>query len=283
MDLSESGIVVDVRQKASEVWLAWVNPGRLAEWFGTADGPLDQPSDGLRIDFGDGDFFDVEVVNACAPHQLELRWSFLGIGEPDRISVQVESADDRTTRVAVSDSGLAGPDAADLREGWRDFLARLARYCESGQRTRYQWSPQIAFSFTPPVTPGRELLKRIVADVAAFASPLGHEITVCRSDGAELRLWVAHPEGRTDARLWVEPWHPERVRVAHIGWDEVKAPPARQIALRRDWLGLWLDTLTALGLVDDAAGRRDEPIATPLATPQLTKPVNVVDDSKEMP
>lgn len=233
-------IQVTVHRPIAQVWRAWTDPAALAGWFGDSDGPLDRPG-ARRIDFGDGDFFATEVLEVAAPHELTMRWRLLGIGDLDRITVRLAESSSSMTSVEVSDSGLAGPDAVALAEGWRDFLARLVRYCETGAPARYEWSEEIAFGFD---VPGADwaLLDALEHRVREQATAAGLAAAVERVAEAEdgIRLLVTHGGGplHTEASVRIGP--PERVTVEHAGWARISTEQRDRIAARRAWVEVWL-------------------------------------------
>ncbi|MGQ0838108.1 SRPBCC family protein [Actinokineospora sp.] len=231
-----------VGMPAARVWRCWADPAALAEWFGTSTGRLDIPGP-LRIDFGDGDFFAVDVLEVAAPTGLRLRWRLLGIGDEDQVRVDLDPVGDARTRVAVGDSGLLGPDAPAVLGGWRDFLARLSRYATTGERSRYEWSPEIAFSVTPSGELPDDILDQITARLTGVLPQAPTATT--------RRLLIAHPLGvKTSATVSIRVGGAGRgLTVEHTGFDSADLPVPHRIALRRYWVGRWLDVLRDLDLV----------------------------------
>lgn len=136
------GTVEVTRTPAVTVELAWralIDPAEVTQWFGQLSGPL-EPETHVRLDFGDGDFFDLEVIAVEAPKRLEYHWRFLGIGPVNKIRWVLE-ADKNRTKVTVydHDPGRSSTDITMLIEGWRDFTRRLVDYLETGASTRYDW------------------------------------------------------------------------------------------------------------------------------------------------
>jgi uncharacterized protein YndB with AHSA1/START domain len=85
-----------------EVWQALTEPQRVARWFGTLTGAL-RPGTSVRLDFGDGDFFTLEIIQLDPPYLLQYAWRFLGIGPLNTITWQVAPRD-KGCQVTVTDS-----------------------------------------------------------------------------------------------------------------------------------------------------------------------------------
>lgn len=130
-------VSVDVASSVTAAWEALTRSEQLARWFATVDPPL-RPGAHSRADFGDGDFFEVGVVGMTAPTELELEWSFLGVGPPHRVRWTVNERS-RGASVEVVDQDRRRPprEAAEMVDGWSDFLVRLRGYLETGVSTRY--------------------------------------------------------------------------------------------------------------------------------------------------
>ena len=237
---------IDVRRHVAEVWRCWVDPIRLADWFGIADRRLDRRGRKVRIDFGDGDFLAVEVLAAEPPYRLHLRWRFVGIGEPDEVAVDIAPIPDGSL-VTVTDTGLLGPDAEGVCAGWQDFLARLKHYCETREVSRYGWSADIAFGFRAAHVIDVKGLGRILSTVLDMARRRGHWATLLNVEatGSVLDAQVEHPAltEATDVRMSVDRG---RVVVLHTGWDRLDLSEEDQRMARSAWLDLWLEGIAEL-------------------------------------
>src|SRR4051794_34355958 len=122
---------------SSRAWLALRDPARLSLWFGDLDGEW-QPGRSGRVDFGDGDFFDVEILDVVESELVEFNWSFLGVGPIARIRWTVISVPEGT-EVTVTDHqpDRTAAEVDELMAGWTDFLERLSRFLATGQTSRY--------------------------------------------------------------------------------------------------------------------------------------------------
>ncbi|HEX2028073.1 MAG TPA: SRPBCC domain-containing protein [Nitriliruptorales bacterium] len=128
---------MDVKRSVTAVWDALAQSEQLARWFATVDPPL-RPGARSRADFGDGDFFDVAVAGMTPPTELELEWSFLGVGSPHSVRWTVRELPVGARVEVVDHDPLRPPrEAAEMVSGWSDFLVRLRGYLETGASTRY--------------------------------------------------------------------------------------------------------------------------------------------------
>jgi predicted ester cyclase/uncharacterized protein YndB with AHSA1/START domain len=125
--------------QATTVWEALTEKTTVCRGFGTLSGKLRQGSD-AHLDFGDGDFFTLEVLQIEAPYLLQYAWRFLGIGPLDTITWHIVPQD-IGCRVTVTDSepGRSREAATELKKGWLDFTRRLSRFLATGKSTRYDW------------------------------------------------------------------------------------------------------------------------------------------------
>jgi uncharacterized protein YndB with AHSA1/START domain len=168
---SAGTVVVTARVEASpdEAWSALTEPERVEQWFGDLSGEL-SPGATVRLGFGDGDFFDLEVEEVAEP-VLRWSWRFMGCGPRNAIEVRVEGHD-RTSVVTVEDRepGRSRDDALELGEGWRDFTSRLQRYLATGRRSRYEWRSDVDVWVELPLD--ADAARRLVIGSAADLLPL---------------------------------------------------------------------------------------------------------------
>jgi uncharacterized protein YndB with AHSA1/START domain len=153
-----------------EAWRALTEPARVEQWFGALSGPL-SPRARVRLDFQDGDFFDLEVDRVEQP-VLSFAWRFMGCGPRNTIELRVDEHGDGGSVVTVTDEdpGRSRDDALDLGEGWRDFTARLQRYLATGERSRYDWRGDVDVWVELPLD--ADAARRIVIGSAAGWLPL---------------------------------------------------------------------------------------------------------------
>ena len=149
-----------------DAWRAISEPPQVERWFGTLSSEL-EPGRAARLDFGDGDFFDLEALHVDPPSLLEYTWRFLGIGPENRITWTVDSLDsldELRCEVVVRDAdpGRSRRESLGLATGWADFLGRLSRFLETGKWSRYAWREDVDASIALPVplARARSLLDR---------------------------------------------------------------------------------------------------------------------------
>jgi uncharacterized protein YndB with AHSA1/START domain len=139
-----------------EIWQALTDPEKLAEWLVVCKGSLvDQGSDCI-LDFGDGDFFLARPVEVSAPHHLEWRWRWLGIGPAWSVKWYLEELEgpEPRTRVVVVDEALNPPARTGhyRGEGWPEILENLATYLRTGMSMRWPSRSQSYVLVDLPVT-----------------------------------------------------------------------------------------------------------------------------------
>jgi uncharacterized protein YndB with AHSA1/START domain len=124
------------------LWSAITQRDEVRKWFGDLSADL-RPGGAARLDFGDGDFFEIADAALDPPRVLQYRWRFLGTGPSNAIK-WLNVAEDGGVRVTVTDHepNRTAATVDELTEGWTDFLRRLQVYGASGQNTRYTWRHQ---------------------------------------------------------------------------------------------------------------------------------------------
>jgi uncharacterized protein YndB with AHSA1/START domain len=146
---------------AWDAWRAISEPPQVRRWLGTLWSQL-APGTSTRLDFGDGDFFELDVVRVEPPRTLELAWRFLGIAPVARVTWTVESLEEFACVVRVRDheDGRGREETLALASGWVDFLERLARFLETGGWARYAWRKEadVAIELAVPLRDARRLL-----------------------------------------------------------------------------------------------------------------------------
>jgi uncharacterized protein YndB with AHSA1/START domain len=273
---------------AARVWQALTEPATVAQWFGKLSDQL-RPGGTARLDFGDGDFFDITDIRLESPRHLRYAWRFMGTGPVDTIDWTVRPAGGAgggATVVTVTDSedGRTPEAAQVLKDGWLDFTGRLARFLETGEPTRYDWRRELDAAIELPGA-------RDAAWTALFSLPgqsrwlpvtslglrPGGELTV--GDGSEtIRLEIAEvvwePPERTRFQLgsrdWAGPtlcelrltWTPvggTLLSVSHVGWEAISPDPTAQLRARRRLSRFWTAALERARRVVETASEPSAP------------------------
>jgi uncharacterized protein YndB with AHSA1/START domain len=152
-----------------EAWRALTEPARVEQWLGVLSGEL-SPGARVRLDFEDGDFFDLELREVAKP-VLRWTWRFMGCGPRDTIELRVdEGPGDSRVTVTDHEPRRNRDDLLELGQGWRDFLTRLQRHLATGERSRYDWRGDVDVWIDLPVEV--EAAKRIAIGSAAEWLPL---------------------------------------------------------------------------------------------------------------
>lgn len=135
-------VSVFVPAACESVWTAITRRDHIRKWFGDISDDL-KSSGTFRLDFGDGDFFEIDNIELQPKSALRHQWRFLGTGPRNAIAWSIEP-DNGGVRVTVTDreDSRSAATVEELTEGWTDFLRRLQVYIASGQNTRYTWRRQ---------------------------------------------------------------------------------------------------------------------------------------------
>jgi uncharacterized protein YndB with AHSA1/START domain len=246
---------------------ALVRADQLTSWLGTPTVPL-RAGGATRIEFGDGDFFAIDHIAITRPTRVRYTWRFLGLGSENRITWTVAARGAQTV-VTVSDEQPERDDreVEHMREGWSDFLDRLARYLASGVRTRYDWRREIEASVELACSTDEAAARLFAPDALdrwqpwrAGAWQAGANLQVVDGrDPAELQL-VELARGANELHLavaaphWRHPTHcelklaPRRagamLTMSHTGWDQTADSDEGQHYQRERFCGLWIESLT---------------------------------------
>ena len=152
------------------VWGAVTLPDQVRQWFGDLSSPM-VPGAAVRIDFGDGDFFDAHIDEVRAEEMVRFRWRFLGVGPEAEVRWELgRGAGDTTVTVHDSCPGRPPSDVAQLNAGWRDFLGRLGTYLATGESARYAWREVIDGGTNLPAGTWLPLSDSTVTDWLPIAS-----------------------------------------------------------------------------------------------------------------
>lgn len=247
----------------TEVWRALAEPDRVARWLGRLDDEL-REGVSTRLDFGDGDFFTLEVRRVVPPLVLEYDWRFLGISPVSEIAWRLAPAG-AGCRLTVRDREPGRPEHASqaLGTGWVDFVSRLDRFLATGRTTRYAWRGEVEAWIELPCSAERAVEVLFDGEAAGEARwlPLdGERIEdgarlVAAPSGERIDVWGVHRGARGVRFLAGDPgWRePTQVLVGvqprgdtcvlgvqHIGWKRTGAPPGTAKRLRAAFAGAWI-------------------------------------------
>jgi uncharacterized protein YndB with AHSA1/START domain len=257
---------VEVRAPVDVVWRSLTDSAVVASWFGDLSREL-TPGGSSRLDFGDGDFFDIEAVKIDAPEALQYRWRFLGIGPQDTVTWRLEPAGN-SCRVTVTDSEpeRSHEAAMMLREGWLDFTSRLVEFHATGKSARYDWRRELDVGVDIPGACAETLPTLSTPEAQShylpFEAPLRSGATAEISDGMQPGLfsisdvqWQSRNE--VEFKLSGDGWIAPTVcridliprlkglllNVSHNGWERISPDPAIQLQQRRRFCEHWIAAL----------------------------------------
>jgi uncharacterized protein YndB with AHSA1/START domain len=247
------------------VWNAITRRDVVLRWFGDLSADL-KPGGAARLDFGDGDFFEIADAALDPPHMLRYHWRFLGTGPSNAIEWH-NVAEDGGVRVTVTDRepNRTAATVDELTQGWTDFLRRLQVYGASGQNTRYTWRREfdgsIELAASPPTA-----ARLFTADGQGLWLPWTGNITpeaiVTMIDHAEPnRFKIGKVDRPTSLALhfafgcdqWPSPTNCElRIQprpqgsllvVSHSGWEGISVSDTERGAQRQRFGELWTAAL----------------------------------------
>jgi uncharacterized protein YndB with AHSA1/START domain len=249
------------------VWAALTERDVVGRWFGDLSGTLTQ-SGTYRLDFGDGDFFEIDDVVSEPPHRLSYQWRFLGTGPRNAIDWSIEPLKDQC-RVRVTDAEASRTPAgvAEMIEGWTDFLRRLRDYCATGQNTRYAWRQEFDGSIELPIA-AADAFDWLTSDdgqrhwLPWSASAIAPGTPVVMTDNgqpANLTIATVNRDGKLAARFslacpqWlaptncsieVRPWpRGSLLVISHTGWQAISARDSDRATQRHRFSALWIQAL----------------------------------------
>jgi uncharacterized protein YndB with AHSA1/START domain len=260
-------VELPVKGSPTDVWRALTEPTEVALWFGALSST---PRLGahLRLEFGDGDFFDLTVLRADPPHLLQYTWRFLGIGPLAMITWRV-AEELNGCRVSVEDADLRRSRAAalELRDGWLDFVGRLQRYLATKESARYEVRSTFEGGVQLPRGPRDAWAQLFAPEAQRTWLPLDKPVleTGARFVGADASgtiaahvaaAWWQAPERVAfllyngqwarpmECTLGVKPYGSGALlEVAHEGWEEAIASVDRRLRHRRLFSQLWIEAL----------------------------------------
>jgi uncharacterized protein YndB with AHSA1/START domain len=261
VDAGSVRVGVRVATSVDDAWSALCDQTRVGQWFGDLDRPW-RPGEPVRIDFGDGDFFDA-ITRQVVDHRLiEFEWRFLGAGQLNSIR-WTTSAIPGGTEIVVRDTDphRTPAEADQLTSGWQDFFGRLAHYLTTGERSRYEWRQDIDGSVDLPDGTVDPLAAAMLPQWLPIATDgfVPRWFFVVDEDGPRrFRVddWIADPdkgltfsiaiptEGAATAPTSCTVSLDEldgvsRLRFTHTGWRELGLPERRSRLLRRRFATAW--------------------------------------------
>jgi uncharacterized protein YndB with AHSA1/START domain len=250
---------------ADEAWAAVTRPARVAMWWGELSTEALTAQERTRLEFGDGDFFDIDVCDIDpAKRRLHWKWRFLGTGAREDIEIHVAPEREHAAIVTVRDCEPRRSREASLAlgEGWRDFTSRLQLYLATGDRTRYDWRGDVDVWIELPAT--AEYASRILIPAASRWLPLDHGENLFTAGALVLgedRLVIdaVQPAGERSVRFTARPADLRQTTtceiailslgteallgINHSGFRELDAPDAQRRAYRERCLQLWLSAV----------------------------------------
>jgi uncharacterized protein YndB with AHSA1/START domain len=228
-----------------ETWKALTTPSKISMWF--ADNERMEPGERFEFRFGDGDYFAGTVIELAEPSYVHLQWRFMDLGPRFDIRYYLTPLAD-ATEVTVHDFGsLSVDEVMSLRQGWEDFLMRLAQFVETGERVRYLWSDSISIGAILRNAAGGWPAE--FDDPAWWHSHFPEAKIGAKQDGENRRILGFLENGwsdiRTEALLETGPHASGTyVSLVHRGWPQL--PEARQVAERKRYADIWQGALAAL-------------------------------------
>jgi uncharacterized protein YndB with AHSA1/START domain len=258
-------VTLQLDTPASRAWQLLTEPTMVARWFGTLTGTL-APGQPARLDFGDGDFFDLETLRLDPPFLLEYTWRFLGIGPLDTITWHI-APQEQGCLVTVIDSepGRSHQSARELKEGWLDFTQRLEQFLVAGYPSRYDWRRQFDGSieiggnlesvwdslFAPHRQPQwLPLLEGVLEEGGQF-------VAVDPGEAFQISDVYWYPPHSMRFHLkhsgWLCPTYADLklsshaqgtlLSVSHTGWERISPNENYQLAQRKRFSTLWIMAL----------------------------------------
>lgn len=260
-------VSVTVPATPDRVWAALTQQNEVRRWFGELSETI-RPGGEYRLDFGDGDFFEIRDVAMSPPTRLSYDWSFLGTGPRNAISWTLDSSAGHC-RVTINDaeSGRMPASVAEMIEGWTDFLNRLRRYCTTGENARYGWRKEFDAAIELPVAPAEAfacLLSDVgqsgwmpwykgvirVGAVLEMSDRLHPErltvgaVTITAPQLLQFTLGCTEWSAGTECAIRIQPRQQGSLLVvSHRGWQNICLQDDEQAAQRSRFGTLWIQAL----------------------------------------
>ena len=269
-------VSVQVSAPFDKVWQSLTDADVVAQWFGDLSSDL-QSGGSARLDFGDGDFFDLESIALSPPNMIEYDWKFLGIGPTDSITWRIEP-NERGCLVTVEDvePRRTREAALSLREGWLDFTARLVAFHATGQNARYDWRHELDVGLAIKGNAEQVWVSLFAPDVQTNWLPFKSSIQwgACAAvvDGAppdvicfDQVTW--QPAQRAEFQVRSDKWQKPTtcrieltarkddtlVYVSHNGWEYISDDRSEQLKQRKRFCELWIHSLKQAKRIAEAS------------------------------
>lgn len=259
-------VTVQVSAPFDKVWQSLTDSDVVAQWFGDLSNDL-KSGGTARVDFGDGDFFDLASIVLSPPSVIKYDWKFLGIGPTDSITWQIEP-NEGGCRVTVQDlqPDRTSEAAQALREGWLDFTSRLVAFHATGQNARYDWrydldvglpikgtADQVWVSLFAPEAQTQWLPFKSSIEWGACAAVVDGEapdmicfdqVTWQPAQRAEFQVRSDKWRKPTTCRIELTPRNDDTlVYVSHNGWEHISDDRSEQLKQRKRFCDLWIESL----------------------------------------
>lgn len=269
VDANAVQVSVRVHCDLGRAWVALRERHFLAKWF--AD--LEQSwvaGTRNRIDFGDGDFFDVFVHRILDRALIDFEWRFLGLGPVARVHWRLREVMGGTD-VIVEDyqPDRSAAEVAEMIAGWSDFLERLWHYIATGQTSRYGYRDQIdgAVDLASPagwLLDGEAIYRWLPISSDGFRpcwffvvdeeGPRRFRLDSWQTAPGQVEFTVEIPETAepTCSSLVLPsagegatggPAATSRLSFAHTGWTRLGLPERRARQLRQRFTATWVAAL----------------------------------------
>jgi uncharacterized protein YndB with AHSA1/START domain len=248
-----------VRASAVRAWNTLTEPEIVARWFGNLTSAL-RVGDRTTLEFGDGDFFVLDVLRMEAPHTLQYVWRFLGIGPPDTITWRINSRDDGCLlTVTDNEDGRTREAARQLRKGWLDFTERLEDFLRTGQATRYNWRHELDASIE--LAAKRKTAWEMLFDAQSSQQWLPLSRSLLEAD-ASIRIddglqpsefQIQDAQYSLTSKEWLSPTscslelsprgRKTLLSISNNGWESISVDSEYQKQQRKRFCEFWIDTL----------------------------------------
>jgi uncharacterized protein YndB with AHSA1/START domain len=279
-------VSVEVSSPVEKVWQSLTESAVASRWFGMLSTDLVtslsfcHSGGAARLDFGDGDFFDLTSVRLTPPNLIQYDWRFLAMGPCDAITWRIEPSESGSLVTVTDYQPGRSPEACMmLRKGWLDFTSRLVEFHATGKNTRYDWRRELDVGTEINGSIGEVWTFLFAPDVQTqwlpFDSPLESGIQVAVSDKVEpkvLRLdqvaW--EPPHQVEFQLGGVRWKQSttcRIEltaretdtlcyVSHNGWEHISLDQAEQLQQRKRFSALWIEALKRARQITESESRR---------------------------